>query len=58
MRKLIVLAEAGQACERFRAGIDPQPPAPAFNQRAEMHRQVTPSHTFCLPARPRPAYLL
>ena len=30
--------EAGRACERFRAGIDPQPPAPAFYQRAEMHR--------------------
>ena len=30
--------EAGRACERFRAGIDPDPPAPAFYQRAEMHR--------------------
>ena len=32
------IEEAGRACERFRAGIDPQPPAPAFYQRAEMHR--------------------
>ena len=32
------IAEAGQACERFRQGIDPQPPAAAFYQRAEMHR--------------------
>ena len=31
-------AEAGRACERFRQGIDPQPPAAAFYQRAEMHR--------------------
>ena len=30
--------EAGRACERFRAGIDPEPPALAFYQRAEMHR--------------------
>ena len=32
------IEEAGRACERFRTGIDPQPPAPAFYQRAEMHR--------------------
>jgi len=32
------IAEAGRACERFRQGIDPQPPAAAFYQRAEMHR--------------------
>lgn len=31
-------AEAGRACERFLDGFDPQPPAPAFYQRAEMHR--------------------
>lgn len=30
--------EAGRACERYRAGVDPQPPAPAFYRRAEMHR--------------------
>ena len=32
------IEEAGRACERFLKGIDPQPPAPAFYQRAEMHR--------------------
>ena len=32
------IEEAGRACERFRTGIDPQPPAPAFYRRAEMHR--------------------
>ncbi|CAN7687847.1 LuxR C-terminal-related transcriptional regulator [Phyllobacterium sp. LjRoot231] len=32
------MVEAGRACERFLKGIDPQPPAPAFYQRAEMHR--------------------
>jgi DNA-binding CsgD family transcriptional regulator len=31
-------AAAGQVCKRFREGIDPQPPAAAFYQRAEMHR--------------------
>jgi DNA-binding CsgD family transcriptional regulator len=31
-------AEVGRACEGFRQGIDPQPPAAAFYQRAEMHR--------------------
>lgn len=30
--------EANRACERFLDGFDPQPPAPAFYQRAEMHR--------------------
>ncbi|GLQ54008.1 LuxR family transcriptional regulator [Devosia nitrariae] len=32
------IAEAGRACERFLDGFDPQPPATAFYQRAEMHR--------------------
>lgn len=32
------IEEAGRACERFSTGIDPQPPAPAFYQRAEIHR--------------------
>jgi class 3 adenylate cyclase/DNA-binding CsgD family transcriptional regulator len=32
------IEEAGQACERFLKGIDPQPPASAFYQRAEMRR--------------------
>jgi DNA-binding CsgD family transcriptional regulator len=32
------IEEAGQACARFRAGIDPQPPARAYYQRGEMHR--------------------
>jgi DNA-binding CsgD family transcriptional regulator len=32
------IEEAGRACARFRTGIDPEPPAPAFYQRAEMHR--------------------
>ncbi len=32
------IEEAGQACARFRTGADPQPPAPAFYQRGEMHR--------------------
>ena len=31
-------AEADRACQRFRQGIDPQPPAAAFYQQAEMHR--------------------
>lgn len=32
------IEEAGQACARFRRGIDPQPPAQDFYQRGEMHR--------------------
>ena len=32
------IEEAGQACARFRTGIDPQAPAPAFYQRGEMHQ--------------------
>jgi DNA-binding CsgD family transcriptional regulator len=32
------IAEASRACERFLGGFDPQPPAPAFYQRAELHR--------------------
>jgi class 3 adenylate cyclase/DNA-binding NarL/FixJ family response regulator len=32
------IEEADRACERFLKGIDPQPPAPAFYQRAEIHR--------------------
>nr|WP_274709380.1 helix-turn-helix transcriptional regulator [Nitratireductor luteus] len=32
------IAEAGRACERYLDGFDPQPPAPAFYQRAETHR--------------------
>jgi class 3 adenylate cyclase/DNA-binding CsgD family transcriptional regulator len=35
---LDAIEEAGRACERFFKGVDPQPPAPAFYQRAEMHR--------------------
>ncbi|MFO1144833.1 MAG: helix-turn-helix transcriptional regulator [Amaricoccus sp.] len=32
------LAEADRACERYRTGIDPQPPAAAFYRRGELHR--------------------
>ena len=32
------LVEARRACERFEKGIDPQRPAAAFYQQAEMHR--------------------
>jgi class 3 adenylate cyclase/DNA-binding CsgD family transcriptional regulator len=32
------IEEAARACQRFLEGIDPQPPAAAFYQKAEMHR--------------------
>jgi DNA-binding CsgD family transcriptional regulator len=32
------IEEARRACERFAQGIDPQPPAAAFYQQAEVHR--------------------
>jgi DNA-binding NarL/FixJ family response regulator len=32
------LDEARRACERFTLGVDPQPPAAAFYQQAEVHR--------------------
>jgi DNA-binding CsgD family transcriptional regulator len=32
------LEEARRACERFTRGVDPQPPAAAFYQQAEVHR--------------------